>query len=362
MESLPESAGADLVNALTLSNLLLLVATVVTLAVWLVQELARAGQQRAFVRGLEQGVAAGSLPEPGWSEWAWRGVVLLWFVWLAAALLLKDGDFAFVLVLLTLLAGLIGAADRWGFERSRLRTLQAGPVQQLLQRTGTGGAQQIETDLVGQRPIAEYSRSFFPVLAVVVILRSFVIEPFQIPSSSMVPTLEVGDYIVVNKFTYGLRLPVVKTKILDIGEPQRGDVVVFFPPGDTRYFIKRLIGLPGDQIEYRDKVLYINGEEVEQKLMARLPPLRPVVEMSAEKLGSAEHLIYKDLGVNRGDFSTVVQPGHYFMMGDNRDNSSDSRYWGQVPDRNIVGKAFAIWMHWESIGSLPSFDRVGTIR
>jgi signal peptidase I len=177
----------------------------------------------------------------------------------------------------------------------------------------------------------------------------------------MVPTLEVGDYILVNKFSYGLRLPVLKTKVLDIGEPKRGDIIVFFPPNDNRYFIKRLIGLPGDRIEYRNKVLTINGELADQTLLAELPPVRPILQLSEENLGGVRHMIHKDMRVDRGDFSAVVEPGHYFMMGDNRDNSSDSRYWGQAPEANIVGKAFAIWMHWESIRDIPSFDRVGGI-
>jgi signal peptidase I len=199
---------------------------------------------------------------------------------------------------------------------------------------------------------------------VVLVLRSFLVEPFQIPSTSMVPTLEVGDYILVNKFEYGLRLPVLKTKVLDVGEPRRGDVVVFFPPGKNAYFIKRLIGMPGDHIQYRHKVLTINGKRVDQTLIAELPPLQPTLELASERLGDVEHLIHKQMGSYNqlADYvDVVVQPGHYFMMGDNRDNSSDSRFWGQVPEENIVGKAFAVWMHWESL-SMPSFDRVGLIR
>jgi signal peptidase I len=138
--------------------------------------------------------------------------------------------------------------------------------------------------------------------------------------------------------------------------------MVFFPPNDDRYFIKRVIGLPGDRIEYHNKLLTINGVAAEQTLLAKLPPMRPVLELAAEKLGPVEHLIHKDLRIDRGDFAVTVEPGHYFMMGDNRDNSSDSRYWGQVPEKNIVGKAFAIWMHWESLRELPGFSRVGSIR
>lgn len=210
--------------------------------------------------------------------------------------------------------------------------------------------------------VVEYARSLFPVLALVLILRSFVIEPFQIPSRSMVPTLEVGDFILVNKFTYGLRLPVIRTKIWDNNDPQRGDVMVFFPPHKKQYFIKRVIGLPGDYIEYRDKILYINGEEMTQILEAELPPGRPTMRLATEQIGGATHSVQQHLQrFTTTDFSVKVKPNHYFMMGDNRDNSQDSRVWGQVPEQNIVGKAFAIWMHWESFTSLPSFKRVGGI-
>jgi signal peptidase I len=223
---------------------------------------------------------------------------------------------------------------------------------------------------VRQPVIFEYAASFLPVLAVVLVLRSFLVEPFQIPSASMVPTLEVGDFILVNKFSYGLRLPVAGTKILDLGEPQRGDVMVFFPPNDKRYFIKRVIGLPGDHITIRNKVLTINGERAPQSLVAELPAGRPTYQLRKEDLHGVEHAIQTELYKPRGrtpegydpdNLSLTVAPGHYFMMGDNRDNSSDSRFWGQVPEENVVGKAFAIWMHWDSFFSIPGFKRVGRI-
>lgn len=342
-------------------NLLLAALAALTLVVWLVQELFGRGQQeRRVLQHLEQGGALlldDRAVEPGWSDWLFRLLMLLWLGWLAAAVMLKDGDFAFVLVMLTLLSGVIALLDRFLFERRRRRFASNQPVAEFLRRFPDPQRDETQARLAGERAVAEYSRSFFPVLALVLVLRSFIVEPFQIPSSSMVPTLEVGDYILVNKFAYGLRLPVLKNKVLEIGEPQRGDVMVFFPPDDNRYFIKRVIGLPGDRIEYRDKVLYINGEQMPQEFMARLS----AVEWAEEDLGRVKHSIHKDMRIDRGNFATVVEAGHYFMMGDNRDNSSDSRYWGQVPERNIVGKAFAIWMHWESFRELPSFSRVGTI-
>jgi len=213
--------------------------------------------------------------------------------------------------------------------------------------------------------LVEYARSFFPVLLVVFLLRSFLVEPFQIPSSSMVPTLQIGDYILVNKFTYGIRLPVLRTKVLAINEPQRGDVVVFFPPhmNDT-YFIKRVVGLPGDTVTYRNKQLYVNGKQLERTPApdADKTGVDPRYRIEQENPGAATHLMQLDRMRPGADFTEVVRPGHYFMMGDNRDNSSDSRVWGQVPERDIVGKAFAVWMHWEHLLSIPSFGRVGLIQ
>jgi signal peptidase I len=277
-----------------------------------------------------------------------------------------DIDFPLVLVVLVFGSGLI-----WLFDNLFLAPGRRHAVAEL-QRDFPDWSDEdspqfqeysVRRDVAAREPLlVEYSKSFFPVLFLVFVLRSFLVEPFQIPSSSMVPTLLVGDYILVNKFTYGIRLPVVRTKVLDINEPERGDVMVFFPPhmNDT-YYIKRVVGLPGDRIRYVDKKLYVNGEPVPQALLARLPPERPRFELSNENLGGVQHRIQKDALRRNDDFSVTVKPGHYFMMGDNRDNSSDSRVWGQVPEQDIVGKAFAIWMHWDSFFSLPSFHRVGAI-
>ena len=210
--------------------------------------------------------------------------------------------------------------------------------------------------------VVEYARSFFPVLFVVFVLRSFLVEPFQIPSSSMVPTLQVGDYILVNKFTYGIRLPVTRTKVMDLDDPERGDVMVFFPPHmNETYYIKRVVGLPGDTVSYRNKRLFVNGEQVSREEIAIAPGVNARYRLGLEQLGEASHLMQVDEARMPRNFSVKVKPGHYFMMGDNRDNSSDSRVWGQVPEKDIVGKAFAVWMHWDSFLSIPSFDRVGLI-
>ena len=208
--------------------------------------------------------------------------------------------------------------------------------------------------------VVEYAKSFFPVLAFVLVLRSFLYEPFQIPSSSMVPTLQVGDYILVNKYRYGLRLPVTRTKIWDMASPQRGDVMVFYPPhANDQYYIKRVIGIPGDRVQYRNKQLTVNGEAIPREwLVDAEGTARMQIGLETPR-GDRAHPVQVDRMRPARDFFVVVRPGHYFMMGDNRDNSSDSRVWGQVPEADIVGEAVAIWMHWESLFSIPSFDRVG---
>ncbi|CAE6932836.1 MULTISPECIES: signal peptidase I [Pseudomonas] len=225
--------------------------------------------------------------------------------------------------------------------------------------------------------LVEYGKSFFPVLAIVLVLRSFLVEPFQIPSGSMRPTLEVGDFILVNKFAYGIRLPVIDTKIIQIDDPQRGDVMVFRYPSDPSInYIKRVVGVPGDVVRYTpDKHLFVNGKPVAQELLGEEAGSLGSVMLYDEKLGEVEHLIRKEMkryhAVPGGEWT--VPAGHYFMMGDNRDNSNDSRYWndpnipkpllGMVPDQNIVGKAFAVWMSWPDPKSknLPNFSRVGLI-
>ncbi len=213
--------------------------------------------------------------------------------------------------------------------------------------------------------LVEYSKSFFPVLFIVFFLRSFLVEPFQIPSGSMIPTLEVGDFILVNKFAYGVREPITNTQFIPVGKPQRGDVMVFFPPhAPDTYYIKRVIGIPGDHISYNNHVLTINGKVIKEKLVAELPVGGPYLKMVTETIDDKTFTAFKHFQPGhlsvRG--SWVVPEGHYFMMGDNRDNSLDSREWGVVSEDAIVGKAFAVWMHWDKFFSVPSFDRVGVIK
>ena len=248
-------------------------------------------------------------------------------------------DFTLILVIIVLVSGVIYGSDLLYFKRKR------------------DGA---EPGL-----IIDYSRSFFPVLFLVLILRSFLFEPFQIPSGSMLPTLKIGDFILVNKFDYGLRLPVLGQTIVEFGEPRRGDVMVFKYPEDTRInFIKRVVGIAGDTVEYRNKVVYVNGEVQTLTVMApdgsvMMPAL---TEEASEQLGDREHRIWRRMTQGRNFGPIQIPEGQYFVMGDNRDNSNDSRVWGFVDDSLIVGRAFAVWMHWESLLSIPSFSDVRIIQ
>lgn len=216
----------------------------------------------------------------------------------------------------------------------------------------------------------EYAKSFFPVILAVFLLRSFLVEPFKIPSGSMIPTLQVGDFILVNKFNYGIRLPIISKKIIDINNPQRGDVMVFhYPENPSVDYIKRVVGLPGDVVVYRDKQVLLNGVVQQQKsegeynyvesglsfvhterysenLQGHAHPVLLNPDMPSVHLGSvAEFSQHDQCSYSEKEVRCTVPAGHYFMMGDNRDNSRDSRYWGFVPDNLIVGKAFFIWMN-----------------
>lgn len=211
----------------------------------------------------------------------------------------------------------------------------------------------------GVATLVEYSQSFFPVLLLVLVIRSFVFEPFRIPSGSMNPTLLKGDFIFVQKYAYGLRLPVLETKVVETGAPERGDVAVFRLPSDPSInYIKRVVGLPGDEIVYRDNLLTVNGETVP------LHPAEPLAEFPGsyaftEVLDGREHLVllgnpHRTAGAGRW----VVPDGHYFMMGDHRDNSRDSRFLGMIPESHLVGEAVRIWMHMDGL-SLPRWERIG---
>lgn len=254
-----------------------------------------------------------------------------------------DYDFSFFLVVATLVTGVV-----WGGYALWLRS------------------QPPEASAPDKEPIlVEYARSFFPIVLIVLLLRSFLVEPFRIPSGSMMPTLLVGDFILVNKYTYGLRLPVLHTKLVEMNQPARGDIVVFrFPKDPTVDYIKRIVGLPGDRVGYYHKQVFINGEPVKQTLLGEYEGAGPfgAESLISEDLGSVTH----DILVRRGEPSAkegefVVPEGQYFVMGDNRDNSNDSRFWGAVPEANLVGKAFFIWMSWDSAKPGIAFNRLGTV-
>jgi len=213
--------------------------------------------------------------------------------------------------------------------------------------------------------IVEYAASFFPVLLIVLILRSFIAEPFRIPSGSMIPTLEIGDFILVNKFAYGIRLPVIHTKVFDIDKPKRGDVAVFrFPVDGETDYIKRVIGLPGDKVRWENKRLFINGKEIEHTANGNFDAIDKHNRTQKalrflEQLGDVKHAIITMSSARGVVGETTVPEGHYFMMGDNRDNSSDSRFWGFVPEENLVGKALFVWMHLSIGGDGFKPSRIG---
>lgn len=326
-------------------------------------------------------------------------------------------DFAALLVILTLVTGVIWLADAWFFGRNR----KSGPVAATAKGVVAEGEGDSEGppkshylglvllvsglflaygNISGKFPtvrfagfftatvgmflawrwlvIVEYARSFFPVILAVLVIRSFMFEPFRIPSSSMVPTLLIGDFILVNKFSYGIRLPVLDTKIWDFGQPERGDVIVFrYPCDPSKDYIKRVIGMPGDTVEVNNKQVWINGEHIKRQRVGlyqgkgrnRARP-RSAPEVWNESLLGVDHemMIYPRDKDNYGGTWTVP-PGHYFVMGDNRDQSADSRAWSCshidrslhafVPEENLVGKALLVWMHFDLQNGVIGWSRLG---
>jgi len=302
--------------------------------------------------------------------------------------------FALILVILTFSTGIIWVIDKikWAPARNRIR-------QQAQSQTNETLDEKTLRNIHPENVIIENARSLFPVIAVVFVLRSFLYEPFQIPSGSMMPTLLVGDFILVEKYAYGIKEPVWQNKIMPLGSPKRGDVAVFKFPGDTRIdYIKRVVGLPGDRIVYKDKQLYLikscpNNEcgdykKVDTKFIGdrSFVEARGLQQIYSEILGETEHDIlinpsmaehiaryYQQSDIPTYQYEWVVPQGQYFMMGDNRDGSEDSRFWGFVPEQNLVGKAVATWISFEFYrepsGLLPTwipsavrFERIGGIK
>jgi signal peptidase I len=298
---------------------------------------------------------------------------------------LVDGNFALLLFLASVVTGVYWLAERFYFLPQRQRAVAELEAQDAKRREGLaqmgitqvdGDIQEAKVKLLMQPWWLDWTAGLFPVIIVVFLLRSFLFEPFKIPSGSMIPTLLVGDLILVNKFTYGVRLPVINLKITEGNKPQRGDVMVFrYPPKPSLDYIKRVVGVPGDTVAYLNKRLTINGKPVEtnalpdfldedasqyfkqfEETLGEKPhrllndARRPAFIAGTEKFDGMENCSYTVEGV-----TCTVPEGQYFMMGDNRDNSLDSRYWGFVPDKNIVGKAFFVWMNFTNLKRIGAF-------
>lgn len=300
------------------------------------------------------------------------------------------GNFSLILFILTVATGIVWVLDVFYLSKKRRAHADAVLAEfdaRNAKLAGDGvkpdnnGRAALQASLMRQPTWIEYSGSFFPVIALVFGLRSFLYEPFKIPSTSMVPTLQVGDLILVNKYTYGIRLPIINKKVIEVNDPQRGDVMVFkYPENMTLDYIKRVVGVPGDTVTYRNKRLIVNGAQVSYKA---LPDYLDEETLSYSKLltenlnGVAHQILNnprapsyvsnphdfpnRDLCTYDAEgFTCKVPAGQYFMMGDNRDNSLDSRYWGFVPDRNIVGKAFFVWLN---LNNFPNnLGRIGSFQ
>ncbi|WP_267256996.1 signal peptidase I [Coxiella endosymbiont of Ornithodoros maritimus] len=250
-------------------------------------------------------------------------------------------DFAFYLTVAVILTGVISFIDKLFLKKRRSPKAKASLS-------------------------IEYAKIFFPVLLIVWVVRSFIIQPYHVPTGSLEPTVIPGDFIAVEQFAYGLRLPVFNKKILPISEPKRGEIALFRWPKDPKIvFIKRVIGLPGDHIVYKHKQLYINGQEQKQNFLYKTNDVsswgyRHIVNVKEENLDGVKHKIYvHPAGGETEDYNLIVPPRYYFMMGDNRDNSDDSRQWGFVPERDLIGKAFGIWMSWDKLLNQVRWDRIG---
>lgn len=271
-------------------------------------------------------------------------------------------DLELILVIGTLVTGVIVFLDKYFLAGKRRKRVLEESYEA---KFGKNKSVQ-ETKEYKEPWYVDYSRSFLPVLLIVLILRSFIAEPFRIPSGSMMPTLLHGDFILVNKFTYGLRLPVSHKKVWGNNLPARGDVAVFrFPSNPSIDYIKRVVGLPGDTVTYQDKKIFINNVPIEQMggdiyFGQGRDSAMNGSQLRDEQLFDVKHKILLDQRYNRGYGEWVIPDGQYFVMGDNRDNSNDSRFWGTVPEENLVGKAFLVWMNWDISAGQFDLGRIGT--
>ncbi len=299
-----------------------------------------------------------------------------------------EGNFALLLFMATVVTGMYWLAERFYFlpQRNRAAAELEAQAAKRSEDLNRQGIKQVDSDIANARAVLlqqpwwlDWTAGLFPVIIVVFLLRSFLFEPFKIPSGSMIPTLLVGDLILVNKYHYGVRLPVINKKIIEGNAPQRGDVMVFrYPPNPRLDYIKRVVGVPGDEVAYINKRLTINGKPV---VTAQMPEFFDEDVMRyfpqyEEQLGVAKHRLLNDdsrrAGISEAEVVDFpdrgncrysaegavckVPQGHYFMMGDNRDNSLDSRYWGFVPEKNIVGRAFFVWMNFGNLKRIGSFN------
>lgn len=270
-------------------------------------------------------------------------------------------DFQTIMVIAVFVMGVI-----WGIDSVKFAPARRAKIKEAEQKAGSSLSEE-EMQKVAKEPVlAEYSRALMPIILIVLILRSFIVEPFRIPSGSMMPTLLVGDFILVNKFSYGVRLPVTNTKFLDTGSPERGDVAVFrYPEDPSTDYIKRIVGLPGDHLKYINKTLYINGEPATQDIVGSYQGVGSGVSMSgaSERIEDLSGIKHKILVISNGvsvPGELIVPQGQYFVMGDNRDNSRDSRFWGFLDEKFLKGRAFMIWMNWDSANGGVAWSRIGT--